>query len=164
MVLALTALLALSAIAALEWWFRERAEAAPGTVRAAPSAAGTAGPAPAPRLPALYVEVDRVLLLGRDGAVVPAAAAPVLEVCEGGRILVRVPPPLPSGPGRPRSELAAVILPADSLAALSPEQRALLLEVLGLLWPDRPVDPSRLSFAGVSSESSEIGRLLSWLR
>ena len=110
-----------------------------------------------------YVEVDRVMLCSSRGQA-PARAAPLLELKAGGVVVVHRPAPMPQGPARPVSAFAAIILPEPSLAALDARARAVLLDLLAALWPDRPVAVERLVCRGVSAAVSDRRSLLAWLR
>ncbi|MEC7583974.1 MAG: hypothetical protein VYE77_06625 [Planctomycetota bacterium] len=110
----------------------------------------------------LLVSVDRVILCRHDN--VPATAAPVLALLGDGRLAVWRSPPLPETPGRPRARLAALALPVAALADLTPGQRAVVLDGLGQMWVERPVDPSRLILRGVAGSRADVARLVGWLR
>lgn len=175
--LAWALLAAVAVIVGLEWWLRasdepsspaswnpglSAARASLSTSKDSRSAAAGLVPGSAARDLELFVAVDRVMLCRHDN--VPATAAPVLALLGDGQLAVWRSPPLPMVPGRPRAALGALALPVSSLGQLTASQRALVLDGLGQMWPDRPVEPARLVLRGVAGSRAEVARLVGWLR
>jgi hypothetical protein len=133
-----------------------------GTDRGAAPAAPPEAAEPAPRLD-LGVHVEAVALCAGNAAC-PPDAAPVVEVHADARVAVRRPPPLPAAPDQRAFALGAVVLPVPSLRALSPEQRAAVLDVLSRLLARRPVAAERVRLCGVEGSRDEVALLLGWLR
>lgn len=161
--LLLAMVVALGAIAWLEWSLR--AEAALAAERAA--AAGpepTAAPAePVARAVAELGLSATVVVLCRAPEQVAEAVA-LWQVAATGAVVLRRPPPLPTAPGRRVVPLVAVVLPADHLDGLDPVQRAGLLDLLSALFAERPVGVGQVRLAGLAGGDAEVAALLRWLR
>lgn len=108
------------------------------------------------------IDVGAVVLCAEPFAVPEALVE--WQLLADGRLVQRRAAPLPSVPGRTAVPAAAVALPVDRLAALRPEARAALLDLLSSLWRERPVEASRLVLQGVEGEIADRRALLSWLR
>lgn len=102
-------------------------------------------------------------LLCADATAAPEAEA-LWQILADGRVLVRRPPPLPRGPGRPALAAAAIVLPGRALLELAPEARAALLDLLSKLLSERPVASSRVRLLGVFGSDRDLAGLLDWLR
>ncbi|MGE3171233.1 MAG: hypothetical protein AB7O97_01325 [Planctomycetota bacterium] len=169
--MALAAVVALAAIAALELLLRGRDAAVlaarrdpapwrPDGDREAPDVAPDAADPRAPS--ARGLRADRVVLCADPATARDAAAC--YQLLADGSVAVRRPPPLPAVPGRQRLAAVAVALPAGSLTALSPQQRAGLLDLLGTLVAERPVPPDRVVLAGLGGARADLTALLGWVR
>jgi hypothetical protein len=157
--LLLAAALALAVIAALEWSLRARDARA--ALRANAAARGSGAPAAEPIAQAGFTVA--ALSLATPGHE-PADAQIVWQLLPGGRVVVRRAAPPPTAPGLRRLAEATVVLPSKHLAALDPEQRAGLLDLLSSVFAERPVAAERLRLRGVEAEAGDVAALLRWLR
>ncbi len=110
-----------------------------------------------------YVDAQHVVLV-ESVELAPARAAPVVELLATGGFRVLRPAPLPMGPQRPRSAVAALVLPVARLEALGPPVRAVLLDLLGSWLQSRPVPAASLSARGLEAPRAERQALLGWVR
>lgn len=154
-----------AAIALLLWdlWLRDREAEARAREDESRRAVASMGPDVAALLPAdRMLDVGAVVLCDAPGAVPEAAAE--WRLLADGRVVARRAAPLPSAPGRTPVTAVSVVLPVLSLAALTPEARASLIDLLSSLWRDRPVAADRLLLQGIEGDRGDREALLAWLR
>ncbi len=123
----------------------------------APRVAPQHAPAPLPNVTFRVDAVQGPILLASRIDAVPPDAAPVIDVLASGGAFVRRPATAVPAP------TAAILLPARSLAALSPNARGTLLELLGALVSARPVPADRVRLADVAAAPRELAALLAWV-
>ncbi|MBL9079361.1 MAG: hypothetical protein JNL08_17805 [Planctomycetes bacterium] len=124
-------------------------------------------PAAEPAAPVLAVVVapvrGNVRLAQRFAALAPDVA-PVVQVFADGTAAVRRPAPLPRSPGGAVvTGDAGIVLPAPSLAALTPAARGTVVELIGRLVGSRPVPVERVRAVDLSPADAELVALLQWV-
>ncbi len=105
-----------------------------------------------------------LIYLAADVAELPPSVEPIVRVSEGGRLRLERKAPVSEEP-EPQPWLAAgIVLPARSLAELSPVERVTLLDACAALAGPRAVTPEQVVPLGLDCRRAEIAVLLHWLR
>jgi hypothetical protein len=129
-------------------------------------AAAAALPEPPPtsaRLPEHLRRRAALLYLVADSFRLPDTAAPAVVVRADGQIELLRSAPVPEGP-EPRPWTAGIVLPAKSLAELTPIQRVALLDVCAGFSGGESLEPDRIEGLGFAFGDDELRQLLYWLR
>lgn len=108
-----------------------------------------------------------IMLARRESSLAPDIA-PVVEILTTGKVVLRRPMPIASGPGQvaPLSRQGhggGVILPVMNLDLLTPSARAALIGLLQLWMTERPVLAAKLSSNDLRLVPEAVRRLLSWV-
>lgn len=103
------------------------------------------------------------LYLVADRSRLPETTAPAVVVGEGGQIEVLRSAPVPQGP-EPGPWTAGIVLPAASLAELTPIQRVALLDICAGFSGGERLAPDQIEGLGFAFGDDELRRLLYWLR
>jgi hypothetical protein len=157
--LAVTALVAVTAIFALEWFLRQEDAA----LRDEQLRVALASAKPLPQPPVLGVQTELVWLCAAFDSV-PPLVAPVVQILRDGSFAVRKAAPVATLPG-PRTVAAiALLLPVKALPDLTAIQRAALLDQLSAIFTARPIASGQVQCAGLAGESADLAALLSWVR
>lgn len=118
--------------------------------------------APALPPPVRLTPVSGTVVLATSMAAVPMTAAPVVQVFDDGGYVLHRPAPVSTGP-----EIAAagpaIVIPTG-FRRLDSRARATFVEVVGALIAERPVSLARFRTLGFEVESSELLRVLAWVR
>ncbi len=129
-------------------------------------AAAAALPEPPPtsaRLPEhLRRRVARLYLVA-DRSRLPETVAPAVVVLEDGEIELLRSAPVPQGPQQ-GPWTAGIVLPAASLAELTPIQRVALLDVCAGFSGGERLEPDQIEGLGFAFGDDELRQLLYWLR
>ena len=115
------------------------------------------------RLPEHLRRRAALLYLVADSFRLPDTAEPAVVVRADGQIELLRSAPVPEGPQQ-RPWTAGIVLPARSLAELTPIQRVALLDVCAGFSGGERLEPDQIEGLGFAFGDDELRRLLYWLR